>query len=230
MKKEKIIFLSLFLILGMGLAFYIINKLNSMQDIIDKQSQYMNKIQLNMNEERQLIQYIQDFIKKTNKNLEYDTSFLYAEEIVKTSNRYNKVDPLLLTSIIHQESRFNAHAESPAGALGLGQIMQETSHWILEKWNVPYSDSTVYDYKMNIRMMCWYIEWLFTVPKTTQGKLEYVLAWYNGGAKNAYRYYLLNKKQTKEELIEIKKIPKETLNYVSEVIKKYETLKKEFEG
>ena len=37
------------------------------------------------------------------------------------------MDPVLLTSLIGQESSFNQNAVSPAGAVGYGQLMPDTA-------------------------------------------------------------------------------------------------------
>jgi soluble lytic murein transglycosylase-like protein len=225
-KNSSLIFKLILAVLLVYLTF----KIQFLQSYISKQTKYLNRIQLNMSNDKDLIEFIQNFIIKSNKNLEFETSFLYAEEIVKVTSRYKSINPLLLTSIIHYESRFDRMAVSRAGAKGMGQIMPEIGYWALDVWHVPYSDSILFDYKTNIKIICWYFEWLTVTPKTTKGELDLVLAWYNGGFKNSYRYSLLNGIITKEEKIEIQKIPKETLDYVYKVKTLYEKLNKEFYG
>ncbi len=50
----------------------------------------------------------------------------YQEVIVAQSSR-NNIDPLLLTAVIYQESRFDAHATSKTGVRGLMQLTQDTA-------------------------------------------------------------------------------------------------------
>lgn len=47
--------------------------------------------------------------------------------IIKSAAARNKLDPLLVSAVIRQESGFRADAVSPAGALGLMQLMPSTA-------------------------------------------------------------------------------------------------------
>ena len=49
------------------------------------------------------------------------------DKFIVESGRRNSVDPLLLYSIMHQESTFKARALSPKGARGLMQLMPPTA-------------------------------------------------------------------------------------------------------
>jgi len=48
-------------------------------------------------------------------------------ELVKEEARNGDVAPAFLLALVHEESRFNPHAVSSAGAIGLGQLMPATA-------------------------------------------------------------------------------------------------------
>jgi soluble lytic murein transglycosylase-like protein len=48
-------------------------------------------------------------------------------ELVKEEARNGDVAPAFLLALVHEESRFNPHAVSYAGAIGLGQLMPDTA-------------------------------------------------------------------------------------------------------
>lgn len=71
-------------------------------------------------------QDVETIIRSYAPNLSSETVQAYAEAIITNSNEYN-VDPVLVTAMIWQESRFRHDAISNKGARGLLQIMPRTA-------------------------------------------------------------------------------------------------------
>jgi soluble lytic murein transglycosylase len=195
-------------------------------------SNQLNAIKLQMNKNAFEISFVQSIILKTDSTVGIETSYMYAEEIVRTSHRYKSITPTLLTAVIYQESRFNTFAVSPAGAQGLGQIYPETGIWILREWNIPYNDSLIFDPIINIRMTAWYMDWLYHYPNICKKDNELRLAYYNGGGRQAHRYKLYRQFKSGQMLSKIEqtyvnRLSPETKNYVEDVInrnKQYQLL------
>jgi hypothetical protein len=68
------------------------------------------------------------------------------------SGTRNGIDPLLLYSIMHQESSFKSHAISPKGARGLMQLMPGTA--------VRFGVTNIFDPKQNIEGGARYVSFL----------------------------------------------------------------------
>jgi soluble lytic murein transglycosylase-like protein len=205
------------------------NELNSVKLNINEQytkiENELNSVKLNMNEHAMEIKNIQEIILKTNNKLNKETAFKYAKHIVNVSERYTSVSPSLLTSLIHQESRFNTLAQSSVGAKGLGQIFPETGIWISKEFGLVYSDSLMYSPKTNIEMTAWYLDYLYNNSKLCNNDIEITLAYYNGGGRQAYRYILYRKASkggalTDKEKYNMKRLADETKDYVKLVINK----------
>ncbi len=80
--------------------------------------------------------------------------FPYLQNIVQWSQE-RKINPLLVTSLIRQESRFMPKIKSAVGATGLMQVMPETATWVADKINLKkYSLENVDD---NIKLGTWYL-------------------------------------------------------------------------
>jgi len=80
--------------------------------------------------------------------------FPYLENIVKWSQE-RKINSLLVTALIRQESRFMPRIKSAVGATGLMQVMPETGEWVANKINFKkYSLDNVDD---NIKLGTWYL-------------------------------------------------------------------------
>ncbi len=126
----------------------------------------------------------------------------------------SKLDPILVLSLIKQESAFDASAVSGAGAMGLMQLMPATAVETVP--TVPRSDLTEAD--PNIRVGTTYLRKLLN---RFNGNLALSLAGYNAGPNAADRWFKnLGPKHGLLEFIET--IPyKETREYVATIIRNY---------
>lgn len=116
-------------------------------------------------------------------NMKFPLRYL---DIIEKYAEVHDVDPVLISSIINVESRFNRYAVSPVGASGLMQIMETTAVWIAEEMgieNFVYQDM-IFDPEVNINMGTWYINRLINI----YGELSVALAAYNAGSGNVTRW------------------------------------------
>lgn len=136
----------------------------------------------------------------------------YKDYILIYSDRYN-VDPNLVAAIISVESKFNKDVVSSKGAIGLMQILPETSVWISEQNDMKEFDKKMlYKPEINIEMGTWYINNLYNQFQD----IDLALAAYNGGSGNVSKW-LKNEKYSEDgKTLDI--IPfKETKEYVEKV-------------
>ena len=85
---------------------------------------------------------------------------LYRDLIEQYASEYN-LSPAFVSSIIRNESSFQAMVESGAGARGLMQLMPDTAEWIAGKLHVNgYAFERMYDPESNIQFGCWYLNYL----------------------------------------------------------------------
>ena len=89
----------------------------------------------------------------------------------------NGVDPLLVYSIMHQESSFKLRATSPKGARGLMQLMPGTA--------ARYGVTNIFDPKQNIEGGARYMRFLLD---RFDGDLSLALAGYNAGEGAVEKY------------------------------------------
>lgn len=102
---------------------------------------------------------------------------VYTDQIL---NSAGVVDPVIVLSLIRQESAFDPLARSGADARGLMQLLPSTA----SKW-LANSKQELYDPSQNVRVGVKYMETLF---KRYDGNVEHVLAAYNAGLKNLDRW------------------------------------------
>jgi soluble lytic murein transglycosylase len=106
-------------------------------------------------------------------------------EYVRVHARQNGIDPALLAAVIYQESKFDAHAESRSGAIGLMQLTPATAHGIaVRTGGSQFETSDLLNPEINIRYGSWYLANLFR----KYGDERLVLAAYNAGQGNVDRW------------------------------------------
>lgn len=143
-----------------------------------------------------------------------EEAYLIAESNISECEKYVNVNPLVLLAMQRCESFFNKKAKSPAGALGLNQIMSSTAKLLSSAMQLDYNDTLLFDIKYSDKLAVKYLDVLYTTYMST----ELALADYNGGPRVAYYY------KTKNELL-----PKETAEYVPCVIDAWKNYEKLFE-
>ena len=140
--------------------------------------------------------------------------FPFEQTILKWS-KYRQLNPLLVTSLIRQESRFEPKIESSAGALGLMQVIPPTAKTSAK--NIGLTSYSLTNPEDNINIGTYYLD--FTHKKYNNNSMLAVAS-YNAGpnavAKWVSRYGL----QDADEFVE--KIPyRETKGYVKSVFENY---------
>ena len=140
--------------------------------------------------------------------------FPFEDTILKWSE-YRGLNPLLVTSLIRQESRFEPEIKSSAGALGLMQVIPPTAKAAAK--NIGLSNYSLTNPEDNVNIGTYYLD--FTHQKYNNNSMLAVAS-YNAGpnavAKWVSRYGL----QDVDEFVE--KIPyRETKGYVESVFENY---------
>ncbi|HEY8409279.1 MAG TPA: lytic transglycosylase domain-containing protein [Gaiellaceae bacterium] len=95
------------------------------------------------------------------------------------------LDPALLAAVIEQESKFNATAQSSAGAVGLMQLQPATAKGIARyTGGSKFVVSDLENPEINVRYGAWYLHHL--MQKYHDERLA--LAAYNAGQQNVDRW------------------------------------------
>lgn len=136
-------------------------------------------------------------------------------EQVETWSKERKLNPLLVTALIRQESRFTPAIKSPAGAVGLMQVMPSTAKWIAPKINLK--EYKLDDPKDNINMGTWFLD---ATHKEYNNNSLLAVASYNAGPGNVSKWLKNKKSIDPDEFVE--GIPfEETKGYVKNVFGNY---------
>jgi len=109
---------------------------------------------------------------------------IYYEDLVLHSAHQSDLDPLLLFSLIRQESLFESLATSYASAHGLMQVIPPTGAQIAAElgWPPGYETADLYRPYVSLRFGTYY---LAQQRDRFDGRLDVALAGYNGGPFNA---------------------------------------------
>lgn len=108
------------------------------------------------------------------------------EHIVTAHARNYDLEPALLAAVVYTESRFQPDAVSPAGAVGLMQLLPETARGIaLRTGGDRFVVSDLRDPEINVRYGAWYLDHL---RDRYDGDLRLALAAYHAGQGNVDRW------------------------------------------
>jgi len=130
------------------------------------------------------------------------------KDIVTKCAQAQKIDPLLITAIMREESLFQRDVVSSAGALGIMQLLPATARSMA---NIKHNEE-LFDPEKNIRLGTNYFSKLLIQFKLSQ----YAVAAYNAGPHNVERWLTMGYVD-EEEFTE--DIPfSETKNYVFRIM------------
>ncbi len=143
-------------------------------------------------------------------------------ETMKTAEKHS-VDPHLVWAIIRQESRYDASAVSPAGALGLMQVMPASAGLIRKNGKVP--PKVIEEMLEPSKNLAYGVKILANNLSLFHGKLVPAVASYNADIKKVKEWVAKNDKMKPDEFIE--SIPYlETRTYVKKVLSGYRAYSK----
>lgn len=122
------------------------------------------------------------------------------------------IDPLLVLSLIRQESAFNVHAHSSAGARGLMQVMPATARSIAK-----VRKERLWDPSTNVEVGTKYLRHRL---ERYNGDVELTLAAYNAGFSRVDRW--VKRYPLENKLLFMDLIPfRETREYISSILRNY---------
>lgn len=140
--------------------------------------------------------------------------FPFEETILNWSGQ-RQLNPLLVTSLIRQESRFEPQIKSPVGATGLMQVMPGTGEWIAEKINL--TDYSLTNPNDNVNLGTWYLD--YTHQEYDNNSLL-AIASYNAGPGNVAKWVKQYSFNDPDAFVENIPFP-ETKGYVESVFGNY---------
>ncbi len=147
---------------------------------------------------------------------------IFYRDIIVPAALENNLDPLLLFSIIRQESLFDASITSSAGARGLMQITPDTGDYIVANFGWPenYTTADLNRPNINIRLGAHYLKvWI----NKYNGDVAAALSSYNAGDGNTVVWKALAGEDT-DLFVELIRFD-ETKEYIKFITENYEIYK-----
>jgi soluble lytic murein transglycosylase len=136
-------------------------------------------------------------------------------DYIQSSARKRQINPLLVISVMRQESKFDPETKSSVGALGLMQVMPSTAQFAAEKIDLN-SYELIYPAD-NIKLGTWY---LAHVHDQVNNDTLLAVAGYNAGPGNVSKWVKEIGLGDPDEFVE--NIPfDETQGYVRNVLGNY---------
>lgn len=136
-------------------------------------------------------------------------------DIIQGWAKVRQLNPLLVTGLVRQESRFQPQVKSAVGAVGLMQVMPETAEWIGEQTGTnSYSMTKPED---NVKFGTWFLN--FTHEQFGNNSL-FAVASYNAGPGNVDEWIKAGGFANADEFVENIPFP-ETRGYVDSVFGSY---------
>jgi soluble lytic murein transglycosylase len=125
------------------------------------------------------------------------------------------LNPLLVMSLMRQESRFQPTIRSVAGAVGLMQVLPETAEWVSQKIGLKtYQIDGVAD---NLNLGTWYLDY---THQTYNNNSLLAIASYNAGPSNVDEWVKTLPRNDADSFVESIPFP-ETKNYIKSVLGNY---------
>jgi len=140
---------------------------------------------------------------------------IYPLHYYESINKYRgNNNPIILQSILKEESHFNPYAGSNVGAAGLMQLMPATYNEVAKNHNIS---GDIFDPENNIKAGSIYYEGL---KKVLGSKDLYAISAYNGGIGSVTKWFSNLVYNDTDEFVEQIPYP-ETRNYVKKVLRSY---------
>lgn len=142
----------------------------------------------------------------------------YSEAVERAAARFD-LDPNLMFAVMRVESVYYRHIVSPAGAVGLMQIMPQTGMRIARALGMQdFNPRELLDPRRNLEFAAWYLSSLI---RRFDGRIPLAVAAYNGGPHNV-RLWINGRPKTMPLDAFIERIPfHETRGYVRRVMNNY---------
>ncbi len=127
----------------------------------------------------------------------------------------NNLNPLLVTALVRQESRFEPDIRSVVGAVGLMQVMPATGEWISQQ--IDQASYVLSEPKDNVKFGTWYLD--YTHREFADNSL-FAVASYNAGPGAVSGWITEKQFANADEFVEVIPYP-ETKGYVESVFGGY---------